>query len=140
LFHVVKIVKQNVERVEAICLFLSLISTDMKKRFTIISLALLPLLISQCATKKAASDDGVAAGVESAKVAEIKKQYSEAQIQEGMTIWQNSCVKCHKLFEPESRTIAKWETILPNMSMRAKLNQDQSAKFRAYILTHAKLG
>lgn len=111
----------------------------MQKLFTISSLILLSVLFTQCATKKAVhGDDGVAAGAESAKVAEIKKKFTDVQIQEGMTIWQGACGKCHKLFEPQSRTVAKWETILPNMSMRAKLNQDQAAKVRAYVLTNAK--
>lgn len=114
----------------------------MKKLLTISSLFLLSVAFTQCATKKAAPDPGTTVSttsVDAEKVAEVKKKFTEAQMQEGKTIWASSCTKCHKLFEPESRTVAKWETILPNMSMRAKLNEDQAAKVRAYVISHAKL-
>jgi cytochrome c5 len=114
----------------------------MKKLLTISSLFLLSVAFTQCATKKAAADPGTTvstSSVDAQKVADVKKQFSEAQMQEGKTIWQASCAKCHKLFEPASRTVAKWETILPNMSIRAKLNQEQAAKVRAYVISHAKL-
>lgn len=111
----------------------------MKKLLTISTFALLSVLFTQCATKKVA-DDGKAAGIDAAKVAEVKKKYTEADMLEGKTVWEAKCAKCHKLFEPESRTVAKWEAILPDMSLRSKLTQDQTAKVRAYILSHAKLG
>lgn len=110
----------------------------MTKLYTVAVLFVIVALFSQCATKKSAGT--ASASTDAAKVAAIKKEFTPEQIAEGKTIWQTSCSKCHKLFEPETRTVAKWETILPNMSMRAKLDETKAAKVRAYVLSNAKLG
>lgn len=72
-------------------------------------------------------------------MAEVKKNYTEAQMEEGKTIFMGSCDKCHGLKEPETHTVAQWERILPRMSKKAKLEAEQAGKVRAYVLAHAKL-
>jgi Dihaem cytochrome c. len=106
----------------------------MKKIITLIFLST-TVVFTQCTPKKAAT-----AGMSDAeKVADVKKNFTEAQMQEGKTIWQGSCDKCHKLYEPESRSIDKWERVLPRMTNRAKLDDAQGAKVRAYLIAHAKM-
>lgn len=107
----------------------------MKRLLTIFSLMFTSVLLTECTPKKTASGEMSP----EQKVADVKKNYTEAQLEEGKVLWQNNCAQCHKLFEPESRSVDKWEKILPNMSMRAKLNDQQAAMVRAYILSHAKL-
>ena len=94
------------------------------------------IFLSACTAKKATTSTKMS---DEAIVSEIKRNYTEAHMQEGMSIWEISCNKCHKLFTPESRTIAEWEGILPRMNKRSKLDDTQSGKVRAYILTHAKM-
>lgn len=74
-------------------------------------------------------------------VANIKKKYSTEQIEEGRVIYTGSCNKCHTLKgkSPEDYTIKEWERILPNMYIRSKLEETQSRKVSAYILTNAKM-
>lgn len=107
----------------------------MKKLFTILSLMFTSVLLTECTPKKAASG----AMSPEQKVADVKKNYTEAQMEEGKTLWQGNCGKCHKLFEPGSRSVEKWENVLPRMSNRAKLNEQQAGMVRAYLLAHAKL-
>jgi cytochrome c5 len=71
-------------------------------------------------------------------IGEIKRNYTEAQMEEGKVIWQTNCNRCHKLYTPGSYTIAEWENILPRMYPRTKLDKEQSGKVRAYILPNAK--
>lgn len=91
-----------------------------------------------CTAKKATTASKAAAPAASDIVAEIDSKYTDIQKEEGKTIWQANCQKCHKLYEPESHTIAKWENILQRMSKKAKLNDVDAGKVRAYVLTHAK--
>lgn len=72
------------------------------------------------------------------KIAEVKRNYSEAELEEGKLVWQSSCAKCHKLHTPESRNVDKWERILPRMAKRSKLDDVAAGKVRAYVLAHAR--
>lgn len=107
----------------------------MNKVVVTITLLGLSLFVVRCSSKKAASNEMSPEQV----VAQVKKNFTEAQMEEGKTIWASSCKKCHKLYEPESHDVMKWENILPRMSKRAKLDDEQSGKVRAYILAHAKI-
>lgn len=94
------------------------------------------LLIMNCSPKATGSMASGKATPEAA-VAEVKAKYSEAQLDEGKSLWQGNCGKCHKLFEPESRPVKQWEKILPRMSKKAGLSGEQAGKVRAFVLTHA---
>ena len=114
----------------------------MNKIIVITSLAILSIGLADCSTSKkvpAGSSMSTTATTPEAKVAEVKRKYTEQQMAEGKTIWQNNCNKCHKLFEPESRDVAKWEAVLPSMVKRAHLTDAQGGMVRAYILANAKL-
>lgn len=92
-----------------------------------------------CTAKKATTSSPVKVELTAEQmVAEINSKYSEAQKEEGKTIWQANCQKCHKLFEPESRNVVKWDGILKRMTKKAKLSEEEAGKVRAYVLTHAK--
>lgn len=108
----------------------------MKKLFTIASLLLASIVLTECTPKKAATTTMTP----EQKVADVKKNFSDAQMAEGKTLWEGNCNKCHKLFDPSSRTVDKWEDVLPRMSKRAKLTDEQAGMVRAYLLAHAKMG
>src|SRR5690606_1572056 len=95
------------------------------------------LRLGQCSTarKSASKTTEPTAG---ATLGEIKRNYTPAQMEEGKVIWQDKCDKCHKLYDPASHTVVKWEMILPRMSQKAKLTEEEAGKVRAFILTNAK--
>ena len=78
----------------------------MKK--VLLSAALLSgiVLLSQC-SPKIPETFKTSASTPEAKVAEVKKEYTAAEMEEGKTMWQSSCNNCHKLFPPESRDVEK---------------------------------
>lgn len=114
------------------------------KRYSILLLmvAAITLLVrcSPKATKAVATTEAGAPATPDEKVADIRKHYSDAQMEEGKTIFNNSCGRCHKLKMPETRTVAAWEQILPGMSKKAALNEEQYGLVRAYVLPLAKKG
>ncbi|ODS91763.1 MAG: hypothetical protein ABS44_00280 [Chryseobacterium sp. SCN 40-13] len=69
---------------------------------------------------------------------QIKAQYTAAQLEEGHTIFTNSCGKCHKLKEPGLKTPEQWNKTVKRMIPRAKLNDDQGKLVRAYLIAHSK--
>jgi len=93
-----------------------------------------------CTAKKATTSSAAKPAEPTAEqmMAEINSKYSEAQKEEGKTIWQANCQKCHKLFEPESRNVVKWDGILQRMTKKAKLSEEDAGKVRAYVMSHAK--
>ena len=50
---------------------------------------------------------------------------SLADLQQGHDIFQNHCVKCHKLPKPAKHTKDDWQKIHVKMAPKAKLNTDQ---------------
>ena len=106
----------------------------MKKILSILMLSVFVLLMTQCATK--ASKAITAGPVPTPE--QIKADYTTAQLDKGKTIWESSCNKCHKLFEPDSRTPEKWNNVLKRMIPRAKLNMEDGKLVRAYLIANAK--
>jgi cytochrome c5 len=110
-----------------------------KKTITLCSLVTLSIIMVNCSsTKKTTAIPGASNASPEAKVAEAKKNYNDAQMAEGKTLWESNCAKCHKLFTPESRDVEKWEAVLPRMVKRAKLSDQQAGMVRAYLITNAK--
>lgn len=92
-------------------------------------------MMAQCTAKKTAGSSKSPEQI----VADVKKNYTEAEMEEGKTIFESSCKKCHGLKQPETRTVEKWERVLPRMSQRSKLNEKEAGKVRAYVLAHAQI-
>ena len=111
----------------------------MKKTLVLSFVAGICLLMANCShktTKPITSKKNA----DMEKVAEIKAKYTSAQLEEGKAIYESHCNKCHKLFDPQEFNVSKWEGVLPSMTKKAKLTDDQSALVRAYVLSHVKVG
>lgn len=99
----------------------------------IVSLITLMLLVAACGTKKNAT-----ASAELAPVGkEIKAVELTPELAEGKSLYENSCVRCHKLYEPKKFTKEEWAPILVSMGKKAKLNETQLASVTNYI--HSQL-
>lgn len=87
----------------------------------IITIALLTIIISSCATKS------------KVPVSENKKTEISNELVEGKNLYDNNCAKCHKLYSPKSFTAEEWKPILTEMQKKAKLNDTQIASISNYI-------
>lgn len=61
-----------------------------------------------------------------------------ATLSEGKSLYENSCGRCHKLFEPSAFTKEKWEPILARMQKKARLSDEEMAKVNAYVFSIAR--
>lgn len=66
------------------------------------------------------------------------KQYSDEQLMAGKALFETNCNKCHKLFDPASKTDLKWNPTLNRMVPRTKLNDADGQLVRAYIVANSK--
>lgn len=120
----------------------------MKRFSTALVIGAIAIVMAQCTAKKATTATvpppaapaatAVAMTPEEA-IADVKKRYTEAQMEEGNVMFRDKCGKCHIMHEPESRTVEHWEKILPRMNKKSGFNAEQGAKVRAYVLSRAKV-
>jgi mono/diheme cytochrome c family protein len=63
-----------------------------------------------------------------------KEPATLAELQQGHELYLNNCGKCHKLYDPGSRTDVQWKQVLETMAPKAKLNSDQSYLIFRYLV------
>jgi cytochrome c5 len=62
-----------------------------------------------------------------------------AAIQAGKDLYSLKCQKCHRLHKPDEFTQDKWENkVLPKMSKKAKLTDDQLKSIETYLFANCK--
>ncbi len=55
------------------------------------------------------------------------------ELAEGKSMYENSCARCHKLFEATAFSKEEWKPILISMQKRAKLDDVKMASITYYI-------
>jgi hypothetical protein len=55
----------------------------------------------------------------------------------GKRIYANRCRNCHDLPLPQQFNIKRWDEILPDMFVRARLNNEEGLHVRTWIMVHA---
>jgi len=98
---------------------------EMKK--TILSLMAIMLFAAACGTKKTAVAETAPAEKE------IKAKELTPELAAGKSLYENSCARCHKLYEPKAYTKTEWTPILVKMGKKAKLDETQMASITNYI-------
>jgi mono/diheme cytochrome c family protein len=106
---------------------------QLRKITLLSSLAVATLLLVQCSPKTGKS---TAASTSTAKT--TGPQYTEAQVNEGHSIYTANCGKCHKLFNPSDKSLEKWNAVLPPMIKKAHLSDEQGELVRAYVMANIK--
>ena len=89
----------------------------------IITVAILGLFFYSCTPK-------VVAPVSTPKPANIPMT---AELAEGMSLYENNCAKCHKLYNTSDYTADQWKPILVRMQKKAHLDDEQIASISDYI-------
>lgn len=97
----------------------------------ILILAAVVLLVVSCGTQKAAAvatTETPAAPVTKTADATLTPELAEAK-----NLYENSCGRCHKLYEAKKFTKEEWKPILTRMQKKAKLDDTQIASISNYI-------
>ena len=100
----------------------------------ILTLAVVTLFLASCGTKKttAATAETTAPASKTVKAAELTPELAE-----GKNLYDNSCARCHKLYEPKDFMKEDWQPILVRMQKKAKLDDVKMASITNYI--HSQL-
>lgn len=99
----------------------------MKSTILIITAAV--LLLVSCGTQKSGSTAATTAPVtETAKAVVLTPE-----LEEGKNLYENSCARCHKLYDAKKFTQEEWKPILTRMQKKAKLDDTQMASISNYI-------
>ncbi|PWT75226.1 MAG: hypothetical protein C5B59_09345 [Bacteroidetes bacterium] len=61
--------------------------------------------------------------------------FSLSELNEGKSIYEAHCNKCHRFKVPESRDEMKWDMVIPKMAKKAKLDSVQESLVLKYVVT-----
>ncbi|TPG41600.1 cytochrome c [Flavobacterium pectinovorum] len=95
----------------------------------ILILTAVVLLLVSCGTKKSVpATPATPVVTEAAKTTTLTPELAE-----GKNLYENSCARCHKLFDPKKFSQEDWKPILVKMQKKAKLDDTQMASISNYI-------
>ncbi|KQO32643.1 cytochrome C [Flavobacterium sp. Leaf82] len=98
----------------------------------ILILAAVVLLVVSCGTQKSAAvattETTAAPVTETTKSTALTPELAEAK-----NLYENSCGRCHKLYEANKFTQEEWKPILARMQKKAKLDDTQMVSISNYI-------
>jgi cytochrome c5 len=61
--------------------------------------------------------------------------YTLSDLNQGKSIYEAHCNKCHRYKVPESRNETKWDKVIPKMAKKAKLDSVQQSLVLKYVVT-----
>lgn len=70
--------------------------------------------------------------------AEVMNSFTEEQLAQGKTLFENNCAECHKLKDPQSRNPEEWNKVLKRMFPRTHMTYDESKLVRAYLVANSQ--
>jgi cytochrome c5 len=105
----------------------------MKSKILIVAVA---LALFSCATKTPSPAPATPVVTE-AKPAAVNVVALTPELAEGKNLYENNCVRCHKLYAPKKFSQEEWKPILIKMQKKAKLDDVKMASISNYI--HSQL-
>ncbi len=101
-------------------------------KLRILSAVFAAVLLTACSSSKSASVASTAPAAPAASAVELTPELAE-----GKNLYENSCARCHKLYEPTKFSKEDWQPILVRMQKKAKLDDVKMASITNYI--HSQL-
>ncbi|MFN3341560.1 MAG: hypothetical protein ACK40M_02625 [Flavobacteriales bacterium] len=97
------------------------------------------LLIVACIKSPSGSaDKNAITETDATRANELFPGTTLADLQKGKLIYDANCGKCHKLHQPDSRSVDSWTKIVPPMSRKAKVGPEDEKLILRYVVTMAK--
>ncbi|MBS7230864.1 cytochrome c [Flavobacterium psychroterrae] len=100
-------------------------------KLKIITLTFVTLLLASCGTQKTASTTTAETTLQVKET--VKNIALTPELAEGKNLYENSCARCHKLYDAKKFTQEEWKPILARMQKKAKLDDTQMASISNYI-------
>ena len=106
-------------------------------KLRILTLTAVTLLLVACGTTKTVAE-AAPSPPPPPKAGDAKELTTEyVDLAEAKNLYENSCARCHKLYDPKKYTKEEWAPILVRMGKKAKLDETQLASVTSYI--HSQL-
>lgn len=90
----------------------------------------LALVVSACGTTLLIPNE-----TDVVRVSDKFSGYTLAELNEGKTLYEVNCQKCHGLKDPKKYTEEQWNKIVPPMAKKAKIDAQQEETIRKYVIT-----
>jgi cytochrome c5 len=68
----------------------------------------------------------------------VRDVLSQKEMDDGKKLYVTNCVSCHAMKNPSEYTAAQWNSILPSMSRKAKIDDATQASIKKYLLASCK--
>ncbi|MGN7811245.1 cytochrome c [Flavobacterium johnsoniae] len=101
-------------------------------KLRILSAVFAAALLTACGSSKSASVASATPAAPANPTVELTPELAE-----GKNLYENSCARCHKLYEPTKFSKEDWQPILVRMQKKAKLDDVKMASITNYI--HSQL-
>lgn len=107
-------------------------------KLRILTLTAVTVLLVSCSTKKSTGTANATPTEQPPVIEEVATGSKlTPELAEGKNLYENSCARCHKLYEPKKFTQEEWQPILVRMQKKAKLDDVKMASITNYI--HSQL-
>ncbi len=91
-------------------------------KYKVLALSVVALVLYSCSSKS---------NIPTAEVP--KEKVLSPELAEGKSLYENSCGRCHKLYDVKDYTAEQWKPIVLRMQKKARLDDAQGLKIYNYL-------
>ena len=91
-------------------------------RYKILALSVFAVLLYSCSSKSTIPTVEVP-----------KEKVLSPELAEGKSLYENSCARCHQLYNPKDFSAEQWKPIVLRMQKKARLDDAQGLKIYNYL-------
>lgn len=91
-------------------------------KYKVLALSVVALVLYSCSSKS---------NIPTAEVP--KEKVLSPELAEGKSLFENSCGRCHKLYDAKDYTAEQWKPIVLRMQKKARLDDAQGLKIYNYL-------
>ena len=95
---------------------------NINMRYKILALSVFAVLLYSCSSKSTIPTVEVP-----------KEKVLSPELAEGKSLYENSCARCHQLYNPKDFSVEQWKPIVLRMQKKARLDDAQGLKIYNYL-------
>jgi hypothetical protein len=98
---------------------------NINMRYKVVALSVIAAVLYSCSSKSSIPT-----------VAVPKEKVLSPELAEGKSLFENSCGRCHQLYNAKDYTAEQWKPIVKRMQKQANLDDAQGLKIYNYLTTN----
>lgn len=91
-------------------------------KYKVLALSVIAVVLFSCSSKS---------NIPTAEVP--KEKVLSPELAEGKSLYENSCARCHKLYDAKDFSAEQWKPIVQSMQKKARLDDAQGLKIYNYL-------